>query len=99
MQHRMAANGVMLLSTLSTFPVAYDAAPVPVNVRIFAQGETDMVMGKAVRDGAFGQLRHRRKAGAINQQVVVRMNRDTLGARATSTSSCQPSSMRSIRLA
>jgi hypothetical protein len=99
MKHRMAANGVMLLSALSTFPGAYEAAPVPVNVRNFARWETDMVMGKAFRDGAFGQLRHRREPGAINQQVVVRMNRDTLGARAASSSSFQPSSMRWIRLA
>jgi hypothetical protein len=35
-------------------------------------------MGKAVKEGAFGQLRHRLEPAAIARRDVVRMNRDTL---------------------
>lgn len=34
--------------------------------------------GTAFKEGAFGQLRHRREPAAIDRQDVVRMNRDTL---------------------
>jgi hypothetical protein len=78
MKYRMAATGVILLAALSAFAGASRAAPLPVNVSNFARAETDMYMGKAVKDGAFGQLRHRREPAAIDQQDVVRMNRDTL---------------------
>ena len=53
-------------------------ATVPVNVSNFARAETDLYFSKAVKDGAFGKLRHRRQPAEIDKQDVVRMNRDTL---------------------
>jgi para-nitrobenzyl esterase len=54
-------------------------APIPVNVHNFVRAETDLYFGKTARDdGAFGRLRHRREMAPIDQQDVVRMNRDTL---------------------
>lgn len=50
----------------------------PVNVGNFARAETDFYFSKAVNDGAFGKLRHRREPADIDKQDVVRMNRDTL---------------------
>jgi para-nitrobenzyl esterase len=52
--------------------------PVPVNVNNFIRAETDLYFGKSVKDGAFGTLRHRRTMTPVDQQDVVRMNRDTL---------------------
>ena len=51
---------------------------VPVTVKNFSRAESDMYFAKAVRDGAFGQLRHDRAPVAIDKQDVIRMNRDTL---------------------
>jgi para-nitrobenzyl esterase len=54
--------------------------PIPIAVTLdnFIRAETDLYFGKAVKDGAFGKLRHRRDMASIDQQDVVRMNRDTL---------------------
>lgn len=54
------------------------ADPQPVNISNFVRAETDMYMTKAVKDDAFGKLRHRREPTPIDKQDVVRMNRDTL---------------------
>jgi hypothetical protein len=54
--------------------------PIPIAVTLdnFIRAETDLYFGRTVKDGAFGQLRHRRQMASIDQQDVVRMNRDTL---------------------
>lgn len=52
--------------------------PLPVNVANFARAESDRYFTEAVKDGAFGKLRHRRTPTPIDKQSVVRMNRDTL---------------------
>jgi para-nitrobenzyl esterase len=52
---------------------------VPVNVHNFIRAETDLYFSKTARgDGAFGKLRHRRTVASVDEQDVVRMNRDTL---------------------
>ena len=53
-------------------------APIPVNVKNFIRAETDLYFGRAVKGGAFGELNHRRAMASIDDQDVVRMNRDTL---------------------
>ena len=40
--------------------------------------KSDLYMGSAVKDGAFGKFVHRREPTAIDKQTVIRMNRDTL---------------------
>ena len=44
----------------------------------FRRAETDMYFGNFVRDGALGKFVHRREPTSIDDQDVVRMNRDTL---------------------
>ena len=55
-----------------------DDKPTPVNAGNFVRAETDMYFSRSVKDGAFGQLKHSREPTPIDQQKVVRMNRDTL---------------------
>ncbi len=64
------------ISGLSVF--AQDAAKVPVTVDNFARAESDLYMGNAVKDGGFGKFHHNREPTPIDNQVVIRMNRDTL---------------------
>jgi hypothetical protein len=44
----------------------------------FRRAETDMYFGSFVKDGALGKFVHRREPTSIDDQDVVRMNRDTL---------------------
>src|SRR5215471_4481614 len=50
----------------------------PVNVANFARAETDLYFGRTVKNGGFGKLVHARQPVSIDNQSVVRMNRDTL---------------------
>lgn len=52
--------------------------PTKVNVNNFVRAETDMYFARSVKEGAFGKLVHKRQPVPIDQQTVVRMNRDTL---------------------
>ena len=51
---------------------------VPVTVDSFPRAESDLYMSKMVKDGAFGKLLHRREPASIDDQTVIRLNRDTL---------------------
>src|SRR5882757_4663158 len=51
---------------------------VPVTVDNFARAESDLYFGSMVKDGALGKFLHRREPAAIDNQTVIRLNRDTL---------------------
>lgn len=44
----------------------------------FVRAESDMYFAKTAGEGAFGKLRHDRTPASVEDQKVVRMNRDTL---------------------
>jgi hypothetical protein len=50
----------------------------PVGVENFVRAESDLYLGKMVKDGSLGRFVHSREPVAIDKQNVVRMNRDTL---------------------
>jgi hypothetical protein len=53
--------------------------PIPVTVDNFVRAESDLYMGNVVKqNGGVGRLHHRREPAAINEQNVIRLNRDTL---------------------
>lgn len=54
------------------------ADPVPVTVDNFVRAESDLYLGNMVKDGALGKFVHRREPAAIDNQTVIRLNRDTL---------------------
>jgi hypothetical protein len=51
---------------------------VPVTVQNFPRAESDLYMGRTVKDGALGKFDHNRTPTEIDEQKVIRMNRDTL---------------------
>jgi hypothetical protein len=53
-------------------------AAVPVTVDNFIRAESDLYMSNMVKDGGFGKLIHRREPASIDNQTVIRLNRDTL---------------------
>lgn len=81
-QHQLppVVMGITLLAlfTMIASRGRADDKPVPVNVGNFVRAESDRYFAEAVKDGAFGELRHRRAPAPIDKQDVVRMNRDTL---------------------
>jgi hypothetical protein len=52
--------------------------PVPVTVDNFGRAESDMYFGAIVKDGELGRFQHHRELAAIDEQTVIRSNRDTL---------------------
>ena len=52
---------------------------VPVTVDTFVRAETDLYFGAAaLKEGGFGKFEHHREVSSIDNQNVIRMNRDTL---------------------
>jgi hypothetical protein len=53
--------------------------PIPVTVDNFIRAESDLYFGGILKDsGAIGQFLHRREPAGIDNQTVIRLNRDTL---------------------
>jgi hypothetical protein len=50
----------------------------PVTVDNFIRAESDLYFGNIIKDGGFGKFTHRREPAAIDNQTVIRLNRDTL---------------------
>jgi hypothetical protein len=44
----------------------------------FVRAESDLYFGNVVKDGGFGKFLHRREPAAVDNQTVIRLNRDTL---------------------
>src|SRR6266705_582134 len=51
---------------------------IPVTVDNFIRAESDLYLGNIAKDGGFGKLLHRREPASIDNQTVIRLNRDTL---------------------
>ncbi len=58
--------------------VAQDQKPIHVNVDNFKRAETNNYFAKFAKDGALGKFLHARELAPIDNQGVIRMNRDTL---------------------
>jgi hypothetical protein len=50
----------------------------PVTPENFVRAESDLNFGHIVKEGGFGKFNHRREPAAIDNQTVIRLNRDTL---------------------
>jgi hypothetical protein len=72
---------------MTTYAQAQDRAPekarkagvaVPVTVENFRRAESDLYFAGVVKKDGFGKFEHNRELTPIDQQTVIRMNRDTL---------------------
>jgi hypothetical protein len=68
------------IGTLVFATTAVAQAPQPVTVDNFVRAESDLYMAGLVKDsgGRLGTFNHRRDVANIDQQTVIRLNRDTL---------------------
>ncbi len=71
-----AAATLLAVGCLTTV-AADDPKPFPVTVENFRRAESDLYFGNVVKDGGFGKFLHRREPAAIDNQTVIRLNRDT----------------------
>jgi hypothetical protein len=69
-----AVLGVSALACSNNVALAAE----PVTVDNFARAESDLYFSNIVKDGGFGKFMHRREPAAIDNQTVIRLNRDTL---------------------
>ena len=68
-----------VMAALFTVPALAQApAPVPVTADNFVRAESDLYIGNVVKDGGLGKFVHRREPAAIDNQTIIRLNRDTL---------------------
>jgi hypothetical protein len=68
-------------TTLALLNGAFAQIPdstVPVTPDNFVRAESNLYFGNIVKDGGFGKFLHRREPAAIDNQTVIRLNRDTL---------------------
>ena len=66
-----------LAAALALPAFAQSAAP-KVTVDNFVRAESDMYIANLAKEGGLGKLMHRRQPASIDNQTVIRLNRDTL---------------------
>ena len=70
---------VAILSFLAIVCAAHaQSNPVSVTADNFVRAESDQEMAKIVKADGFGKFFHNRELAPVDQQIVVRVNRDTL---------------------
>lgn len=57
---------------------AAEGATVPVTLDNFVRAESDMYLANLAKQGGVGKMLHRREPASIENQTVIRLNRDTL---------------------
>lgn len=74
---RVAFAAAVAIAGMAGCPAASVAAEA-VTVDNFIRAETDLYFSNIVKDGGFGKFNHRREPATIDNQTVIRLNRDTL---------------------
>lgn len=73
---KFSLRHLLIVGALLVHSAGYAAEPVTVDN--FVRAETDMTLGRYVKQGAFAKFLHIRQPTPIDKQDVIRMNRDTL---------------------
>ncbi|WP_444815023.1 DUF1254 domain-containing protein [Variovorax brevis] len=80
MKNPLKASSILaaIIATMTTTQ-AQQATPasVPVTVDNFVRAETDTYVAALAKQGGLGKLLHRREPASIDNQTVIRLNRDT----------------------
>lgn len=75
---RVAASVLLAAMSFAAAAQSLSGASVPVTPDNFPRAESDLYFSGIVKDGGFGKFTHRREPAAIDNQTVIRLNRDTL---------------------
>ncbi|MBX3433501.1 MAG: DUF1254 domain-containing protein [Pirellulales bacterium] len=72
-------TAALLVSAVWLAPAtADDAPPVRVTIDNFRRAESDAYFARFVKEGGFAKFKHERELAPIDNQTVIRLNRDTL---------------------
>ena len=75
----VSITAITMITALCTTADARAAAtPLRVTVDNFRRAESDTYFARFVKQGGFGKLAHERELASIDDQTVIRLNRDTL---------------------
>jgi hypothetical protein len=74
----LIAAAILVAGPWSSAASADDAKPVRVTVDRFRRGESDTYFARFVKEGGSGKSKHERELAPIDNQRVIRLNRDTL---------------------
>jgi len=74
----ISALSITLAATSSAHAQSPSGNAIPVTVDNFVRAESDLYMGNMVKEGGLGKLHHRREPARIDDQIVIRLNRDTI---------------------
>jgi hypothetical protein len=78
MKTMLAATFAILAAVSPVVAQSPSGGAIPVGVDNFPRAESDLYFGSMVKDDALGKFLHRREPAAIDNQTVIRLNRDTL---------------------
>lgn len=78
MQTTLSAAAILVAIGSLAAVAADDPKTVPVTVENFNRAESDLYFGGLNKKGWFGKFGHDREPSPVDQQTVIRMNRDTL---------------------
>jgi hypothetical protein len=71
-------KGMFAATALACAVTAAGAQPTPVTVDNFIRAESDTYIGNFAKESDLAKLLHRREPASIDNQTVIRLNRDTL---------------------
>ena len=72
------AATILIVAGCVTGASAGDGKPLRVTVDNFRRAESDTYFARFVKEGGFGKFKHERELASIDNQTVIRLNRDTL---------------------
>ncbi len=75
---KITTPSAVLLACIAFSAIATAQNKIPVNPDNFVRAESDLYLSNVVKDGGLGKFVHRREPAAIDNQTVIRLNRDTL---------------------
>jgi len=74
----MFVVGVVLAGTAAAHAQSPSDKAIPVTVDNFIRAESDSYFSNLMKEGGLGKFSHRREPASIDNQTVIRLNRDTL---------------------
>jgi len=75
---KLTACGFALVAIIATLLPSLAADTVPVTADNFVRAESDLYFSGVSKDYGFGKVGHTREPARVDQQTVIRLNRDTL---------------------
>jgi hypothetical protein len=78
MRNAIVVSLCLIFSPAMARAQSASSTPVPVTVDNFVRAETDNYLATNANEAGLGKLSHRRQPASIDDQTVIRLNRDTL---------------------